>query len=290
MPIEKIPITDREQWLALRQKDVTASIAGALLGCHDYVTAFEMWGLKTGRIKDDPEENEAMKRGRLLEPVAAQLLQEKHPDWKIEDPKTYFRDPDIRLGCTPDRIAVDSSGRRIAVQIKTTADLIFRQKWRDPSTYEIVTPLWIACQNIIEGVQTECDAGMVALMVVGMGLELYEVDVPLHRPIYDRIAEETRAFWHICDSGAAMPPDYARDGAAIARLWSEGNEPPVDLNDHPRMPLLISEQPRLRSTKSTQRSSTLSAITRRASVAAAPSLGNSSAAPATKSKSPLSEF
>src|SRR5262249_6073732 len=63
--IERIRISSREQWLKLRQSDVTASVAAALLGIHPYQTVFALWALKTGKISDDVEETPPMRRGKL---------------------------------------------------------------------------------------------------------------------------------------------------------------------------------------------------------------------------------
>ena len=48
--IEQLAIESREQWLAMRRQDITASTAGALLGLHPYVTAYSLWAEKTGLV------------------------------------------------------------------------------------------------------------------------------------------------------------------------------------------------------------------------------------------------
>ena len=60
---------DKETWLALRKQDVTASDAGALLGIHEFKTLLDLYGNKTGTLKEQPE-NDAMRRGKKLEGVA----------------------------------------------------------------------------------------------------------------------------------------------------------------------------------------------------------------------------
>lgn len=228
--IERIAIEDREQWLKLRQRDVTASVAGALLGVHEHTTAYEQWALKSGRIPPDIEENDAMLRGRLLEPVAAQLLAMKRPEWRQTVPGAYYRDPDVRLGATPD-LFVDCPERgRGIVQIKTTADMIFRQKWRDETTREIVLPLWIAVQTMTEMHLTGRSWGAVALMVVGMGLDLHVIDVPMHSGVMLKTIGATRDFWRLVESGEEPAPDYGRDKATIERLYAEDDGGEIDLS------------------------------------------------------------
>jgi hypothetical protein len=47
--VVSIPIIIREQWLANRENDVTASAVAALVGTHPYQTAFGLHMLKTGQ-------------------------------------------------------------------------------------------------------------------------------------------------------------------------------------------------------------------------------------------------
>lgn len=76
--IERFKSRNDAAWHRLRSQDITASVAGALLGEHEFTTVFELWALKTGRLFQDFEETPAIKRGRLLEPVAVQM---RH--WRI---------------------------------------------------------------------------------------------------------------------------------------------------------------------------------------------------------------
>ena len=66
--IELHDASNRTVWLERRKQDITASVAGALFGVHEYTTCFELWALKSGRLNRDPEETPQMRRGRLLEP------------------------------------------------------------------------------------------------------------------------------------------------------------------------------------------------------------------------------
>jgi YqaJ-like viral recombinase domain len=110
--IERIPIIDQRQWLGLRQRDVTASTVGALLGVHPYASALGLYLLKTGQIEADAEDTPAMRRGGLLEPVAHRILREDHAEWiDTLAPGAYFRDPDARLGATPDLHGVRRQAR-----------------------------------------------------------------------------------------------------------------------------------------------------------------------------------
>lgn len=243
--VEAIPISDRASWLAMRKRDVTASAAGALLGVHPYITAYGLWALKSGRIDEDPEETAPMRRGRLLEPVAVQMLREEHPDWIFDEypHRFYYRDPVARIGATPDLLARDQLGRWGVIQIKTVEPGVFRRTWHNEDG-ELAPPLWIAVQAIVEAHLTKVEWAAAAPMVVGFGLEMPLVPIPIHAGIIDRIKSEVAAFWHAVDSGMPPDPDYLRDGRLLEQMFV-GSDEIVDLSGDNALPELADERAKL---------------------------------------------
>jgi hypothetical protein len=239
MAIESIPINNREQWLKLRGQDITASVAGALLGVHEYVSAYGLWALKSGLITEDPDESAAMKRGRLLEPVAVALLQEMKPTWTLQHGGVYLRDAAARLGATPDVIVDDPARGRGVVQIKSVEGSIFRKKWRDADTGEIAPPLWIAVQGIVEAHLVGATWAAVAPLVVGFGVDLHLIDIPIHAGVIERLKLEIVAFWQRVAEKRPYEPDYGTDGAIIAQLYGQDNGTTIDLSSDNRMPELL---------------------------------------------------
>jgi hypothetical protein len=240
MTIERIAIESRDQWLALRQSDITASIAGTLLGVHPYSTAYGLWLLKKGLIAEDPEETAPMRRGRLLEPVAVQMLREDKPEWEIHHHPIgyYYRDPASRLGATPDVLATDEHGKLGIVQIKSVEPSIFRRDWKQEDG-SIEPPLWIVIQGLIEAYLTGADWAAVAPMVVSFGLEMPIIPIPLHAGILDRIKFEVAAFWQRIEEGRNYDPDYGKDGALIAKLYPQDNGKEIDLSGDNEIPALV---------------------------------------------------
>lgn len=248
--IERIPAGDRATWLELRKQDVTASSAAALLGVHPFISAFELWALKTGRITEDPEESGPLRRGRLLEPVAVQLLREEKRQWDIRHntgaKQVYFRDPAIRIGATPDVIAMDPDRPGFGVvQVKTVEPGIFRQKWRNEAG-EIEPPIWIVIQALIEAKLTGSSWAAVAPLVVGFGVEMPIIDIPIHEGVYERICAEVQAFWQRIADGVEPSPDYGRDGALLARLLIQDNGQEIDLSADNMLPALLDERETLK--------------------------------------------
>lgn len=239
MPFERIPISDREQWLALRKQDVTASAAGALLGVHPYQTAYGLAAEKLGLISDQVNESGAIRRGNKLEAVVIDEIKGAR-EWTVDKAGDYFRDPLARLGATPDTYAFDERGHG-TVQIKTVADMVFSKRWKVDG--EVALPPWIAIQANIEAHLMGAQWAAVAVLVVGFGWDLHIIDVPIHHGIIERVRAEVAAFWRLVDAGQLPEPDYGRDGAAIARLYADavpGER--VDLSADNRLPEILTRR------------------------------------------------
>jgi hypothetical protein len=229
-------------WHRLRGKDITASVAGALIGAHEFTTRFQLWASKTGKLFDDMEENPAIKRGRLLEPVAVQLLQEQRPAWTIHHntgaATTYYRDSEFRLGATPDVLAIDPERGLGIVQIKSVEKSAFKRKWLGDGDLP-EPPLWIAVQACIEAYLTGASWAAVAPLVVSHGIDLPIIDIPLLPGVVDRMKAESLAFWEMVETGEEPDPDFGRDGDVIDAIYALDQGEEVDLSQNDRIGGLI---------------------------------------------------
>jgi hypothetical protein len=239
MTVQIIRPADRGAWLAARNFDVTASVAAAVFGVHPYVTPYQLWAIKTGRLSPEPEEeSEAMERGNLLEPVVVEMIRRRHPDWTVTygNDRAYFRNPELRIGATPDAF-VDRPDRygTTLCQIKTASESAFRDHWLDPETGEIVPPTWIAVQAITEATLTGCASACVAVVVITWRgtLQLHIVDVPIHLRLWKRLVDKVAEFWAMVDSGKEPDPDWSRDGAAVLDVYRESQPERRDLTGDP---------------------------------------------------------
>ncbi len=238
MTVQIIRPADRTAWLEARKQDVTASVAGALLGVHPYQTPYGLWAEKSGRVASDDSDNPVLRRGRLLEPVVIEMLREDRPDWQIEYHRdnAYYRMVEDRIGATPDAFATrpDIYGRGI-VQVKTVAEDKFRREWLDPDTGDIVLPLWIAVQAIVEATATGATWATVAPMIIGRGIDLQPVDVPLNTRVMHRLRREVREFWRMVEAGEEPPIDWNRDGAAVAEVYRDSMPDRKDMTADPAL-------------------------------------------------------
>lgn len=241
--IERIPVTDRETWLALRKRDVTASVIGALFGCHPYETLLGLYMDKTGAGSPDID-NAVLRRGRILENAVAMAVMEERPDWKVVKATEYLRDPEKRIGATPD-FYIHGDPRGLGVlQTKTVAPREFKAKWVDDRP-----PFWIALQNATElMLEPEAAFGCIAVLVVDpYKLECPIFEIPRHRGVEQRISDAVADFWDNVAFGTQPQPDFARDADLIAAL--EPEEVPgrrIDLSGDNLLPILLDERSELK--------------------------------------------
>jgi hypothetical protein len=236
--IERLPTTGLHP---ARERDVTASAIAALVGVHPYVTPYGLHMLKSG-VADDIEETAPLRRGRLLEPVAVQMIREDHPDLKLEEYPVgyYYRDPEARIGATPDLLATDAKGRPGVIQLKSVEPSIFRRDWRGENGV-IDPPLWIVVQALIEAYLTGAEWAAVAPMRVGFGVEIELIPIPLHAGIIERLKHEVAQFWKRVEAGTPPDPDYGRDGALIARLYPQDDGAEIDLSADNLLPQVVAD-------------------------------------------------
>lgn len=244
--VQIITPKDRQAWLRVRGRDITASTVGALFGEHEFLTVFELWARKTGRVTQAEDETPAMRRGRLLEPVAVQILREERPNWQITHnaaENVYYRDPAHRLGATPD-VIVEAPGKgRGVVQIKSVEAGTFRRKWH-PEGMDAApeVPFWIALQATLEAYLVGAQWAAVAPLVIGHGLDMPLIEIPLDHMdgVIAAMAERAAEFWQMVEEGREPTPDFDRDGALIEAIYGFGDvHEEVDLTAEPGIAALI---------------------------------------------------
>jgi len=258
--VDRIPIKSRDQWLQERKGDVTASVAGAILGVHEYVTPYGLYMEKAGLapeqeqvtpvIDEDSITLPPLLRGTLFERAAIDMVRMLRPDWEVSPANdAYYRMPEARIGATPDAFArrPDIKGLGI-LQVKTTDGLIFRQKWLDEEG-SVQVPLWIAVQALVEARLTGASWACVALLVGGINTKLHLIDIPLHEGVWARLVEEVREFWRRIEESDPPAPDYGRDGALIAGLYATDDGTEVDLSSDNRIGEILDQRAGLKATE-----------------------------------------
>ncbi len=237
--IETHPIRDRASWLAMRRKDITASDIGAILGLDKSRSAARIYAQKAGLFETN-EDSAMMRRGRWLEPAVLEALRERHPDWEFRKATVYLRDPELRLGATPDVVAIMPNGLVVNVQCKVVAKPVFEREWDDepPVSYQL--------QTLAETMLMEVQGGMLAALVLDTySAELYEFDVARHPAAEERIRAAAKDFWDAVTAGREPIPLFSVDNDLITSRFASVTEPAekvLDLTGDNHLPALLQER------------------------------------------------
>ncbi|MDB5596217.1 MAG: Endonuclease [Hyphomicrobiales bacterium] len=242
MNIEKIPVDTearKAEWLALRDQDVTASDIATLLSvdAHPYRTPRRLWEVKAGHIRERIKDNRQLLRGRLMEPIVRKIIMDDHPTWQVIPGAHYYRDPEARLGATPDAFIIRPDREGFGnCQIKTAGQWAFKKSWiveddepdidqdGDP-VRTIVPPAWIMAQSILEGHLTGASWDCVAVVEMSDGLDLTIVDVPREPRVVENMYAKAAEFWASIATGVPPPFDWLRDEGLIGQLFAEERRP-----------------------------------------------------------------
>lgn len=258
MTIERIPIQSREQWLALRASDITASDVPAVCGEGLFGSPAKVWAEKRGLI-GAAEMTEAMKRGLWGEAAVFEAIAWEYPAWEIRRAKVYMRDPDARLGATPDGAAVDPDRKGVGiVQAKVISAGMFQDKWLespDDKPHDAFAPatppLAYQLQTLTEGMLANADWAVIAVLIVDAWrwtLRLFPVD--RHPGAETMIRDRVAAFWRdYLDTGVQPPIDATRDAELVKKLFPQDDGSEIDLSGDNEMPLLVEQLTIARSVK-----------------------------------------
>src|SRR5262245_17886387 len=162
--VETIPITDRNQWLALRRRDVTASDVAAVANFSNWRSRYRVRCEKLGLAAEEPETN-IMRRGRWLEHAGLAALAELHPDWKISRAGVYLRDVEDRIGATPDGLG-EGNGAPFTIEVKATALPVYDAWEWDEEANEKKLPIEYQCQALTQAMLADVPQTIVAVLTV----------------------------------------------------------------------------------------------------------------------------
>jgi predicted phage-related endonuclease len=221
MAVERIPIIDREQWLARRKSDITASVVGAAFGCHSYVSPLRLYVEKQGLVDLPGIDGTVLRRGRIMEPAIPGAVLEQRPDsgWRIEKCTDYFSDPQFGIGATPDFFIHGDPRGLGALQGKTTLPHIYDRDWQTDEHGTITPPRWITLQLATEMMLTDAAFGVVACLVMDpYDLPCVIVEQTRDTALEKQICEQVVAFWQRIQDGDEPDADFGLDRSLLAQI------------------------------------------------------------------------
>jgi predicted phage-related endonuclease len=215
----------RDEWLALRSEDVTASDAGALWpDVHKYKTRRKLFLEKS--FGENEEQTSVMRRGKIMEPAVAEAIV-VDCGWKPERCSTYLRgraaDPLVRMGASRDyklHVLADDllhhqktratalaagwaefAGRdlHLTVECKSLDPQVWETEWRHgPPIYTVVQS---AQQTMLAG----ADGGIVAALLENRSKDLILYAIRRDPDFELQLVQQVRDFWRAYEVGEEPP-------------------------------------------------------------------------------------
>lgn len=191
MAFQKLELSTKEEWLAMRLKVLTASDISAILGLKKYSSVKLM---ENGKLESF-EGNAWTQLGVWLEPIVVQMTNlALNKEFKLyeqeEGVKTFFVDLDLGFGATPDACTDDE-----LLECKTCKP----GAWLE---YAYMPPLYYICQLYSQLIATNKQIGYLAIADTDLSQSSMELKLRLHvfkisrNVIVDSIfIEELKRYW-----------------------------------------------------------------------------------------------
>lgn len=201
--------SERDRWLEERRNSIGASEVPTVLGLNPWDTPLQLALRKRGELPDK-EETEAMRMGRKLEPVIAELYEEE-TGRKTEDVGAYAiqRNPDHpHVHATLDRIVRTHPGKDGDLQIKTVGAHMAHH-------WEGMVPLYVQAQVQCEMAVAKLSWGSVAALIGGQRFVWQDIERNDKFIVY--MVAEIETFWVMIQRGD-LPEAGATDREALKLL------------------------------------------------------------------------
>jgi putative phage-type endonuclease len=217
---------------AERRRGVGGSDVAAILGLDPYRTAMDVWAEKVGILvgdPDEPEANEAMRWGQLLEPVIVDEVCIRRGWEPREDIVFRGHHPDHEwMRANVDSLVTDevNTDRGLGVLEAKTTSVWQASEWRDGETPApaLVQTMWYL---MVTGLRWAAIAGLIG----GQRLEIVDVepDGELQRMLIDRCG----AFWHDHVLPRQPPPATGRDLQVLEAVYDIAADARRSLDEFP---------------------------------------------------------
>ena len=252
MTIERIaidPVKGREAWLALRQRDITASDVPAVCGEGLFGSPAKVWAEKRGLI-GAAEMSEPMKRGIWGEAAVFEAIAWEYPDWEIRRAKVFLRDGSIGLGATPDGACIIPGRDGVGIiQAKVISLPVFQRDWIgehddiDDVATPVTPPLAYQLQTLTEGMLADAAYTIIAALVVDtfkwrLRIVFGERHAGAETMIREKVVHFRSAY---LETGIQPAIDPTRDEELVRKLFPESNGMEVDLSADNELPELIDQ-------------------------------------------------
>lgn len=202
---------NRDEFLTERMKGIGGADAACALGFDPYRTRRELYGIKTGELVDDFEDNRFTRAGRVLEAAIADLYAEQFGVTlrKKMVPVVHPKYPFMRGNL--DRTI---TGKRAVLEIKNVDGAVYRTsgEWGDEGSDVVPIRYMIQVRHYL--IITGFDVGYVGALVGGNDLKRYVIERDAEAEEF--IIEAEHAFWQLVEK--REPPEFDFEHASTLGL------------------------------------------------------------------------
>ena len=204
----------REDWLQFRKQGIGSSDAAAACGIHPYLSMFELWLIKTGRMTSDIDESiegyAPLYWGNTLEPMVAKYYQE-HTGNKVRRVNAILQHPEQPFMLANLDYAITGSDEVQILECKTAGE-------HGAKLWKHGVPLYVTCQVQHQLAVTGKQAAHICVLLCGHEAKIYKVE--RDERLIESIIEHERLFWQYVETGTPPTPDHSESAArALKQLY-----------------------------------------------------------------------
>lgn len=206
-----------EDWLKLRLNFLNCSEIATAIGLNPYQTPNSLWAIKTGIVKPEYKDNDAMRFGRILEPVLNNYYAETENCTVKEVPYILQSIEKPWICGNIDGVAIYNAAARAKgqpekaiIEIKT-GNSFTESEWGDnacPAHYMVQLMMYEWLCNVHHGY---------LVSLIG-GQKYHVVRVDYDEATVKAILKQAEIFWHHVQTRTPLPVSY-NDNALISQIY-----------------------------------------------------------------------
>lgn len=212
---------NRAEWLKARSKGIGGSEITAVMGLDPYMTPFQLWERKTGRVADSGE-NKFTRAGNYLEDAVAQMFTDIAGMEAYRPHREHWQHPGFpHLLGTPDRFVSMKNGDAV-LEIKTTQKRVTREDIMEGNMLRwYFQALWYM------GI-AEKKTGFIAWLCNGVDFDYVQID--FQPDIFADMVQAGNDFWNDHVLADNPPPPISREDILriIGHVLPDAVEAPED--------------------------------------------------------------
>ena len=206
------------EWLEIRRQGIGSSDCAAACGLNPYMSMLELWMIKTGRVKQNIEEESEghapLYWGKQLEPLVAQYysMHTKHKVRRV-NAVLQHQDADKHFMLANLDYSVVGNAEVQILECKTAGEY-GAKLWRDG------VPLYVLCQVQHQLAVTGKNAAHICVLLCGHETKIFKVT--RSESVIQHIVNAERYFWECVEKDIPPDADASRSAAkALQQLYPE---------------------------------------------------------------------